>query len=38
MFVFQASRKGRLFPEMTESLQNVYESKEDIGPVNSRRK
>lgn len=35
---FKVSKKGRLFPEMTESLQNIYESKEDIGPVNSKRK
>lgn len=35
---FKVSKKGRLFPEMTDSLQNIYESREDIGPVNSRRK
>ena len=36
--ILQVSKKGRLFPEMSDSLQNIYESREDIGPVNTKRK
>ncbi|XP_053400614.1 protein inturned-like [Mercenaria mercenaria] len=36
--LFKFSKKGRLFPETADLLHNISESKEDIGPHNSKRK
>lgn len=36
--MFKFSKKGRLYPESTDLLQNICESREDIGPINSNRK